>query len=113
MGNSRADIMRASGQRLSGTFSIDGSGNHAYSRKAEERGGSYLSKIFKKHLGATCIEYITQKRMEKAKELLVHTTMTQEEIAHAVGYTNVHYFSMLFKKQLGETPGQYRRQVRK
>lgn len=74
---------------------------------------SYLSKIFKKHLGATCIEYITQKRMEKAKELLVHTTMTQEEIAHAVGYTNVHYFSMLFKKQLGETPGQYRRQVRK
>ncbi|MBS5544090.1 MAG: response regulator [Ruminococcus sp.] len=74
---------------------------------------SYLSKIFKKHLGATCIEYITQKRMEKAKELLIHTAMTQEEIAHAVGYTNVHYFSMLFKKQLGETPGQYRRQVRK
>lgn len=74
---------------------------------------SYLSKIFKKHLGATCIEYITQKRMEKAKELLIHTAMTQEEIAHAVGYTNVHYFSMLFKKKLGETPGQYRRQVRK
>ena len=74
---------------------------------------SYLSKIFKKHLGATCIEYITQKRMEKAKELLIHTAMTQEEIAHAVVYTNVHYFSMLFKKQLGETPGQYRRQVRK
>lgn len=74
---------------------------------------NYLSKIFKKHLGATCIEYITQKRMEKAKELLIHTAMTQEEIAHAVGYTNVHYFSMLFKKQLGETPGQYRRQVRK
>ena len=74
---------------------------------------SYLSKIFKKHLGVTCIEYITQKRMEKAKELLIHTAMTQEEIAHAVGYTNVHYFSMLFKKQLGETPGQYRRQVRK
>lgn len=74
---------------------------------------SYLSKIFRKNLGATCIEYINQKRLEKAKDLLAHTTMTQEEIAHAVGYANVHYFSMLFKKLSGETPGQYRRQVRK
>lgn len=73
----------------------------------------YLSKIFRKNLGATCIEYINRKRLEKAKDLLAHTAMTQEEIAHAAGYANVHYFSMLFKKLSGETPGQYRRQVKK
>lgn len=73
---------------------------------------SYLSKIFKKILGATCIEYITHKKMEKAKDLLANTSMTQEEIAHAVGYANVHYFGMLFKKQFDETPGQYRKQVK-
>lgn len=74
---------------------------------------SYLSKIFKKSLGATCIEFITQKRLDKAKDLLAHTSMTQEEIAHAVGYANVHHFSMMFKKQSKETPGQYRKRVRK
>lgn len=70
---------------------------------------SYFSRIFKKSQGITCIEYLTQKRIEKAKDILKYTPMTQEQIARAVGYSNVHYFSVIFKKQTGETPGQYRR----
>lgn len=71
----------------------------------------YFSRIFKKQMGMTCIEYITRKRIEKAKELLEHTDMKHEYIAGAVGYSNVYYFSMQFKKHTGETPGQYRKRM--
>jgi len=71
----------------------------------------YFSRVFKKNVGITCIEYLTGKRIEKAKELLVHTNMKHESIAGAVGYSNVHYFSIQFKKQTGETPGQFRKRA--
>lgn len=71
----------------------------------------YLSRIFKKQMGITCIEYLTQKRIERAKELLEHTDMKHQLIAQAVGYSNVYYFSVQFKKQTGETPGQYRKRT--
>lgn len=73
----------------------------------------YLSRIFKKQMGITCIEYLTQKRIERAKELLEHTEMKHQLIAQAVGYSNVYYFSLQFKKQTGETPGQYRKRTGK
>lgn len=72
---------------------------------------SYFSRIFKKQMGVTCIEYITHKRIEKAKKLLEHTDMKQQYIAESVGYSNAYYFSMMFKKQTGETPGQYRKRL--
>ena len=71
----------------------------------------YFSRIFKKRMGSTCIEYITKKRIERAKELLKHTEMKHYLIAQAVGYSNVYYFSVQFKKLTGETPGQYRKRM--
>jgi len=73
---------------------------------------SYFSRMFKKKMGVTCIEYLTGQRIEKARNLLWHTNMKHETIASAVGYANVHYFSIQFKKHAGETPGQYRKRVR-
>lgn len=74
---------------------------------------SYLSRIFKKQVGKTCMEYITTLRIDKAKELLLKTDLKQDQIAQEIGYTNMYYFNHQFKKQTGVTPGNYRKQVKK
>ncbi|GAB4374004.1 MAG: response regulator [Spirochaetales bacterium] len=69
---------------------------------------SYFSAIFKKHTGKTFLEYLTEVRMEKAKELLRTTSLRTYEIAEKVGYQDPHYFSLLFRKTVGITPTTYR-----
>lgn len=69
---------------------------------------SYFSNLFKSHTGETFTEYLTQIRMEKAKDLLLSTKMKSYEIAYKVGYSDPHYFSIAFKKKLGLTPTQFR-----
>ena len=69
---------------------------------------SYFSVIFKKHTGKTFLEYLTEKRMEKAKELLRTTHLKTYEVAEKVGYQDPHYFSLLFRKTVGLTPTAYR-----
>lgn len=59
---------------------------------------SHFSTIFSKEMGETFIEYLTNVRMERAKQLLRSSTMKTAEIAYAVGYKDAHYFSYLFKK---------------
>ena len=49
----------------------------------------------------------------EARKLLERTEMKHQAIAQAVGYASVYYFSLQFKKQTGETPGQYRKRVGK
>lgn len=69
---------------------------------------NYLSAVFSQEMGTTFVEYLTAKRMEKARELLLTTDMRSGEIALAVGYKDPHYFSFLFKKNHGCTPRDYR-----
>lgn len=69
---------------------------------------SYFSLVFKKHTGATFIEYLTRIRVGKAKELLLNSPLRLYEIAEKVGYADPNYFSMLFKKHTGQTPREYR-----
>lgn len=69
---------------------------------------SYFSTIFSKETGKTFIEYLTEVRMEKAKEYLVCTNMKTSDIAFEIGYKDPHYFSFLFKKTQGCTPKEYR-----
>ena len=69
---------------------------------------NYFSGIFSQEMGQTFIEYVTQKRMEKAKKLLRQTELHSGEIAAAVGYKDSHYFSFVFKKTQGCTPREYR-----
>ena len=69
---------------------------------------NYLSAVFSQEMGATFTEYVTSKRMEKARELLRATDKRSGEIAFAVGYRDPHYFSFIFKKTQGCTPRDYR-----
>lgn len=69
---------------------------------------NYFSAIFSQEMNMTFTEYVTQKRMEKAKSLLRSPDMHTGEIAQAVGYKDPHYFSFVFKKTQGQTPREYR-----
>ena len=69
---------------------------------------NHLSMIFSQQTGQTFIKYLTDYRMNKAKELLRGTSMRSSEISLEVGYKDPHYFSYLFKKTQGMTPTQYR-----
>ncbi|NCC08168.1 MAG: response regulator [Clostridia bacterium] len=69
---------------------------------------NYLSAVFSQEMGRTLTEYITGKRMEKAKELLRTTDKHSGEIAFEIGYRDSHYFSFIFKKTQGCTPRDFR-----
>lgn len=69
---------------------------------------SYFSSIFSKEMGKTFVEYLTEIRIEKAKELLVCTSMKTSEVGYEVGYKDPHYFSYIFKKVQGCSPKDYR-----
>ncbi|MDF2650263.1 MAG: helix-turn-helix protein [Paenibacillus sp.] len=66
-----------------------------------------LSKSFKQVTGINFIDYVTDLRLNKAKELLRETDRKMNDIAEAVGYQQT-YFNRIFKKQVGVTPSQYR-----
>ncbi|QAY68006.1 helix-turn-helix domain-containing protein [Paenibacillus protaetiae] len=69
---------------------------------------SYFSRLFKKELGITFIEYVTRMKMERAKELLDQTSHTVGEICELLGYDNQSYFIKTFKAHTGATPLEYR-----
>lgn len=70
---------------------------------------NYLCDIFKKELGVTFINYVTNLRIEKAKEYLTGTDMKMYEVSNAVGYNDYAYFSQIFKKHTGKTLSSYRK----
>lgn len=69
---------------------------------------NHLSMIFSQQTGMSFIKYLTDYRMNKAKELLRCTGKRSSLISQEVGYKDPHYFSYLFKKTQGMTPTQYR-----
>lgn len=69
---------------------------------------AYLCVLFRQKTGMTINEYITQTRMEKAKEILSQTQLHLYEVCYQVGYLSPAYFSRLFKKYTGQTPKEWR-----
>lgn len=70
---------------------------------------SYLSREFKKYKGMTPVEYLTQLRINKAKELLLDpANLMFKDIAVLVGYQNPYYFSKVFKLVTGVTPTEFK-----
>ena len=64
--------------------------------------------VFKNVVGQSLSEYITQKRMEHACEMLSYSNLYIAEIAHLIGYKNSGSFSSQFKKYMGVLPIDYR-----
>jgi len=68
----------------------------------------YLTRLFKKHLGVSALEYINGMKISKAKELLSQSEKPVKEIAFLLGFQDEKYFMKLFKEYENITPSQYR-----
>ena len=73
---------------------------------------SYLTSIFRRQMGISPQEYLMQYRMDKAREMLLETDISVQEIALRVGYDNPLTFSKIFKSYFGLSPAHYRQQKR-
>lgn len=69
----------------------------------------HFIRLFKKELGTTPLQYINQKKIEKAQLLLIKEELAVKEIAFQLAFDDYSYFNRLFKKTTGVTPQEYRR----
>lgn len=74
---------------------------------------SQLKRIFKEQTGTSVISCLIDLRIRAAKALIRQGELNFTQIAEAVGYDNIYYFSAMFKKQTGKTPTEYSKSVRK
>jgi two-component system response regulator YesN len=72
---------------------------------------SHFSVVFSQETAQNFKEYLTEVRINKAKELLRMTALRSADIAYQVGYNDPHYFSSVFKKHTGQSPIEFRSQV--
>ena len=79
--------------------------NFGYNKK-------YIGRLFKSKTGTTIDEYVNQRRIDVAQQLLSTTDDSIISISSKVGYNNVSYFNRIFKETLGITPSEYRRDRR-
>ncbi|WP_219837577.1 response regulator [Paenibacillus sp. R14(2021)] len=71
----------------------------------------YMSKLFKSHFGLNYIDYLTECRMETAKQLMQETDKSLKEITFEIGYHDPNYFSRVFRKIVGCSPTDYRKML--
>jgi two-component system response regulator YesN len=70
---------------------------------------NHFSTVFSQETGETFIECLTRTRLRKAQDLLKSTQVRASEIAYMVGYNDPHYFSYVFKKNVGMSPSEFRK----
>ena len=69
---------------------------------------SYLSRLFKKELGISVSDYIREKKIDKAQNLLKYSDFTPVEIANYLSFSTQSHFIQAFEKMVGMTPKKYR-----
>ncbi len=74
--------------------------------------GAYLSALFSRAVGIPFKAYLTERRMETAKELLNDTSMTASDVAFAVGYVSANRFRSAFKMATGLAPKLWRKTMK-
>jgi AraC-like DNA-binding protein/ligand-binding sensor protein len=79
--------------------------------KAVNASSFYFCKLFKKSTGINFIDYLSQLRIDKAKNLLLNPNCLVSEIAFEVGFQSLTHFNRVFKKMTGVSPSQYRAQL--
>lgn len=70
----------------------------------------YLAHSFTKYTGLSPINYLTKRRLESCKQLLITSSFSIAQIASCVGFSSISYLSQVFKKNIGISPNQYRKQ---
>jgi two-component system response regulator YesN len=70
---------------------------------------TYFSSLFKKETGQNFLEYLTDTRIQAAKQLLADTNRSVIQVSEEVGYIDIKHFTKLFKKTTGLTPSEYRK----
>lgn len=70
---------------------------------------NYVCSLFKKEHGCGLHEYVTELRIDRARQLLTQTDISVGRVGEMVGYPNSYYFSVNFKKNTQYTPTEYRR----
>ncbi|XID90517.1 helix-turn-helix domain-containing protein [Paenibacillaceae bacterium WGS1546] len=70
----------------------------------------YFSRLFKTCSGITFIDYLTQLRIEKAKDMMGEPHLSLKCIGRSIGYRDPNYFSRVFRKTVGVSPSQFREQ---
>lgn len=73
---------------------------------------NYLSQLLKKQTGLAFVDWLTGRRMERAREMLAHTGERVSAIAHSVGFADEAYFTRRFSQRFGVAPTAYRRSMR-
>lgn len=73
----------------------------------------YVNQLFKKYSGYSLKEYITKERLDRARKLLTETNKNVTEVAEALGYKDIYWFSNQFKQLYGTSPSSYQRNARK
>jgi AraC-like DNA-binding protein len=73
---------------------------------------NYLSQLLKKQTGLAFVDWLTGRRMERAREMLAHTGERVSAIAHHVGFADEAYFTRRFSQRFGVAPTAYRRSMR-
>lgn len=73
----------------------------------------FFTKVFKEETGESFIQYLTQIRIKKAKELMLLSTLNLDAIAQQIGYSNGLYLSRKFKQHTGVSPTQYVKQLKR
>lgn len=87
-------------------ISLEDMVNHCHISKQQ------LARYFKNAFGQTPINYITEYKLSRAKELLWHQPdLTVNEISAELGFSNPYYFTRVFTKKTGETPTEFRRRI--
>ena len=71
----------------------------------------YFSKLFKEETGENYVEYVTGRRMDRAKQLLKNPDKSIKEVCVEAGYSDPNYFSRIFKKYQGVSPTEYKENV--
>jgi len=74
---------------------------------------TYCSQLFKKEVGMGIAAYITQKRIQRAQQLLQDTELTAAEISKQIGFMSPGYLGQVYRKITGVTPQEYRRTAKK
>ncbi|MDF1604804.1 AraC family transcriptional regulator [Nocardioides sp. YIM 152315] len=69
----------------------------------------HFQRLFKATYGRTPATYLTERRVERAQDLLRATNLTVTEVCHAVGFSSLGSFSSRFRELVGETPSDFQR----